>query len=186
MSPVKKEKPAVSAFERKRLENIASTQAILKDLSTSAQKVIPKPAPKPKTTAPRKRTTPVKKEPSRPTRTSSRLAGIEADSETLKRKADVEEEFAKEAAKAKRQRIAGDIHLSDVVAGGEKWNKGNDFLPGVMRGAVPNQRTFTENDIKETTDENLKSLMQNMSGLELYDGFQPNREFRKCADLTSC
>jgi hypothetical protein len=178
MAPVKNEKPAVSAFERKRLENIASNQAILKDLTTSAEKFIPKQAPKPKPTAPRKRTTPVKREASRPTRTSSRLAGVEADSETAKRKAEVEEEFAKETAKAKRQRVSGDINLSDVVAEGKKWSKENDFLSGVMRGAVPNFRTFTEEDIKVTTDESLKSLRQKMSGLELYEGYEPNRELR--------
>jgi hypothetical protein len=183
MAPAKKEQPTVSAFERKRLENIASNQAILKDLSTSAQKIIPKPAPKPKSTTSRKRTTPVKKEPARPTRTSSRLAGVEADSETLKRKAEVDEEFAKEAAKSKRQRVAGDINLSDVVAEGKKWSKGTDFLSGVMRGAVPNQRTFTEDDIKETTDEDLKSLRQKMSGLELYEGYEPNRTCRNWMPL---
>ena len=183
MAPAKKELPAVSAFERKRFENIASNQAILKDLSTSAQKIIPKLASKPKSTTSRKRATPVKKEPTRPTRTSSRLAGVEADSETLKRKAEVEEEFTKEAAKSKRQRVAGDIHLSDVVAEGKKWSKGTDFLSGVMRGAVPNQRTFTEDDIRETTDEDLKSLRQKMSGLELYEGYEPHREFRQCVPM---
>src|SRR5579859_1369371 len=94
--PPKKEKPEMSAFERKRLENIAANQAILKDLSATAEKIMPKPAPKPKSTASRKRATPVKREEPRPTRTSSRLAGLEADSETAKRKAEVEYEFAKE------------------------------------------------------------------------------------------
>lgn len=177
MAPTKNEKPAISAFERKRLENIATNQAMLKDLSASAEKIIPKPTPKPKTSTPRKKTTPVKREASRPTRTSSRLAGVEADSETAKRKAEVEEDFARETAKSKRQRVAGDINLSDVVAEGKKWDRGLDFLPGVMRGAVPNLRTFTEADIKETTDEGLKSLRQKMSGLELYEGFEPNRKF---------
>lgn len=179
MAPVKKEN--VSEFERKRLENIASNQAILKDLSTSAQKITPKPAPKPKSTPSRKRTTPVKvksESSTRPTRTSSRLAGVEADSETQKRKAEIEEEFAKDVAKAKRQRVAGDINLNDVVAEGKKWSKESNFLSGVMRGAVPNLRTFTEEDIKESTDEGLKSLREKMSGLELYEGYEPNREYR--------
>ncbi len=105
MAPVKKEKTEMSAFERRRLENIAANQAILKDLSTTAQKIIPKPAPKPKSTT-RKRAAPVKKEEARPTRTSSRLAGLEADSETAKRKAEVEYEFEKELAKNKRQRVS--------------------------------------------------------------------------------
>lgn len=175
MAPVKKEKPEMSAFERKRLENIAANSALLKDLSTTAEKIIPRPAPRPKTAAPRKRAPPVKKDIPRPTRTSSRLAGVEADSETAKRKAEVEETYAKETARAKRQRVAGDINFSDVVVEGKKWNKGDDFLSGIMRGAVPNLRTFTEDDIKETTDEGLKALREKMSGLELYEGYEPNR-----------
>lgn len=176
MAPVKRERPEMSAFERKRLENIAANQALLKDLSTTAEKIIPKPAPKPKASAPRKRVAPIKREEPRPTRTSSRIAGIEADSETAKRKAEVEYEFAREQAKAKKQRVAGDINFSDAVVEGKKWNKGENFLSGVMRGAQPNERTFTEEEIKETTDEGLKALRENMSGLQLYEGFEPNRK----------
>jgi hypothetical protein len=177
MAPVKKEKPEMSAFERKRLENIAANQAILKDLGTTAEKIMPKPIARPKSTAPRKKATPVKREEPRPTRTSSRIAGIEADSETAKRKAEVEYEFAKEAAKAKKQRVSGDLNFNDIVVEGKKFNKGDDFLSGIMRGAQPNMRTFTEDDIKETTDEALKALREKMSGLELYEGYEPSRRF---------
>lgn len=175
MSPLKKEKNEISAFERKRLENIAANQAILKDISTAAEKIWTKPTQKPKSTAPRKKAVPVKREEPRPTRTSSRIAGIEADSETAKRKADVEFEFARETAKAKRQRVAGDIKFSDVVVEGKKWDQGDDFLSGVMRGAQPNRRTFTEDDIMETTDEGLKALRKKIGGLKLYEGFEPSR-----------
>lgn len=174
--PPKKEKPEMSAFERKRLQNIAANQAILKDLSATAEKIIPKPVPKPKSTASRKRATPVKREEPRPTRTSSRLAGLEADSETTKRKAEVEYEFAKEQSKAKKMRVSGDLNFKDVVVDGKKFSKGNDFLSGIMRDAQPNMRTFTEDDIKETTDEGLKALREKMSGLELYEGWEPNRK----------
>lgn len=172
MAPKKAE---MSAFERKRLENIAANQAMLKDLGASADKLMPKPASKPKPTTTRKRPAPVKREEPRPTRTSSRLAGLEADSETAKRKAEVEQEFAKEQAKAKKQRVTGDLNFNDIVVEGKKWNKDDNFLAGIMRGAQPNVRTFTENDIKETTDEGLKALRLKMSGLELYDGYEPNR-----------
>jgi len=118
MPPVKKEKAEMSAFERKRLENIAANQAILKDLSTSAEKIMPKPVSKPKSTSTRKRAAPVRREEPRPTRTSSRIAGIEADSETAKRKAEVEYEFAKEQAKAKKQRVTGDLNFNDIVVEG--------------------------------------------------------------------
>jgi hypothetical protein len=175
MAPVKKEKAEMSAFERKRLENIAANQAILKDLSTTAQKIAPpKPAPRPKSSAPRKRVVTVKKEAARPTRTSSRLAGLEADSETLKRKAEVEYEFAKEVAVAKRQRVSGDLNFKDVVVDGKNYSKGDNFLAGIMRGAQPNVRTFTEEDIKETTDEGLKALRKKMSGLDLYEPWLPS------------
>ena len=185
MAPAKKEKPEMSAFERKRLENIAANQAMLKDLSTTAEKIIPRPVAKPKSTAPRKKATPVKREEPRPTRTSSRIAGIEADSETAKRKAEVEYEFAKETAKAKKQRVSGDLNFNDIVVEGKKFNKGDDFLSGIMRGAQPNMRTFTEDDIKETTDEGLKALREKMSRLELYEGYEPNRRFL-LDNLCSC
>jgi len=172
----KKEKTEMSAFERKRLENIATNSAMLKDLSTTAQKITPTPAPKPKSATPRKRTTAVKKESVEPRRTSLRRAGIEADSETAKRKAEVEETYAKEVSKAKRQRVSGDININDVVADGKKWNKGDSFLSGIMRGAQPNLRTFDEDDIKETTDAGLKALREKMSALDIYEGFSPNRK----------
>ncbi|KAL3426133.1 WD domain-containing protein [Phlyctema vagabunda] len=175
MARIKKEQVEMSAFERRRLENIAANQAMLKDLSTTAEKITPKAAPKLKASVPRKRATPVKREEPRPTRTSSRLAGIEADSETAKRKAEVELEYVKATNQAKRQRVAGDLNFSDVVVEGKKWAKGDDFLAGVMRGAQPNRRTFTEDDIKETTDEDLKALREKMSGLELYEGYEPNQ-----------
>src|SRR5579871_2256652 len=105
MTRAKSGKPEMSAFERKRLENIAANQAILKNLSTAAEKIIPKPAPKPAAhRAPRKKAV-VKNETVLPSRTSSRIAGIEADSEIAKRKAENEYELAKETARAKRQRV---------------------------------------------------------------------------------
>jgi WD repeat-containing protein 76 len=175
---MKKEKAEISAFERKRLENIAANKEILKDLSTTAQKIAPpKPAPRPKSTSSRKRSTPVKKPEPRPTRTSARIAGVEADSETLKRKAEMEYEFAKEDAKAKRLRVSGDLKFEDIVVDGKKFSKEDGFLSGIMRGAQPNIRTFTEDDIQETTDEGLKALRERMSGLELYEGWTPNGIF---------
>ncbi len=176
MAPVKKEKEeGMSAFERSRLANIATNQAIVKDLSSAAAKIAPQSVARPRSAAPRKKAGPVKREEPRPTRTSSRLAGIEADSETQKRKAEVEYEFALEQAKAKKQRVSGDLNFNDIIVDGRKWSKDDGFLSGIMRGAQPNVRTFTEDDVKETTDEGLKALREKMSGLELYEGYEPNR-----------
>lgn len=182
MAPVKKEKEEMSAFERSRLANIATNQAIVKDLSSAAAKIAPKPVGRPKSAAPRKKATPVKREATRPSRTSSRLAGIEADSETQKRKAEVEYEFAAAQAKAKKQRVTGDLNFSDIVVDGKKFSRDEGFLSGIMRGAQPNVRTFTEEDVKETTDEGLKALREKMSGLELYEGYEPNRGFLHTSD----
>lgn len=172
--PPKKE-PAISAFERKRLENIANNNAILSGISTTADKIIPKPAPpKPKrTSAPRVKREPVKREPVRPTRQSSRLAGLGADAGTLKRKAEVEAEVEAEKAKAKKMRISGDLKLGDIQVEGRKWESGLDGLAGLKglaaRGAQPGVRTFTDEDVEETADKGLKALRLRMSGLKLYE-----------------
>jgi hypothetical protein len=177
MVRVKTEDSGISAFERKRLENIAANQALLRDLSTTASKIDAKAKPKPAAPrAPRKKTTAVKRESPRPTRTSSRLAGIEADSEVAKRKADDELELEQAAAKAKRLRVGGDLDLRNIVVEGKSWNKNDNFLSDIMRGAMPYERTFDEEDIKETTDEGLKALREKMSGLELYESYEPNRK----------
>jgi WD repeat-containing protein 76 len=177
MAPVKKEKAEMSAFERKRLENMSANQEILKDMSNTAAKLMPTPVsrPKSKLSSAKKKATPIKREEVQPTRTSSRLAGVEADSETAKRKAEVDFQFAKEQAKAKKQRVSGDLNFSDIVVDGKKFSKDDGFLSGIMRGARPNVRTFTEEDVRETTDEGLKALREKMGGLELYEGFEPNR-----------
>ncbi|KAG0647139.1 DNA damage-binding CMR1 [Hyphodiscus hymeniophilus] len=177
MPRIKKEDASISAFERKRLENSAANEAMLKELSKTAAKILPQPKPiaKPRSSAPRKKATPLKREVVRPTRVSLRLSGVEADSETAKRKAEVEETFAKENARVKRVRVSGDLNFSDIVVDGKKWSSDDGFLAGVMRGAVPYHRTFTADDIKETTDEGLKALREKMSGLELYEGWEPNQ-----------
>lgn len=165
----------MSAFERKRLENIAANNALLSEISTTAAKIIPKPEPpKPaKRTSTRTKREPVKREPARPTRQSSRLAGLSADPETLKRKAEVEAEAEAEKAKAKRMRVNEDLNLGDIQVEGRKWENGLDGLAGLkglsVRGAQPGVRTFTEEDVNETKDEGLKNLRLRMSSLKLYE-----------------
>lgn len=174
----------MSEFERKRLENIANNNAILSGISTTADKIIPKPAPKPKPkpkakreSTPRiKRETPVRE--TRSTRQSSRLAGHDADSEVLKRKLEVELEAEAAKAKAKKLRVSGDLKLGDIAVEGRKWENGVDGLAGLkslsVRGAQPGVRTFTDDDVKETTNKGLKDLRLRMSGLKLYEKWAVN------------
>ena len=163
----------MSAFERRRLQNIEANRAILTDISATAKKVIPD-KPKPKASAPRRRSEPVKRESTRPTRVSSRLAGLEADNETLKRKLAVEAEHLADEARAKKMRVSDDLSLGDIVVDGKKYVSSISGLQSIIRGAQPGVRTFGEEDVQETTDENLKSLRKRMNGLKLYEHWAPN------------
>ncbi|KAB5511729.1 WD repeat-containing protein [Coniochaeta sp. 2T2.1] len=175
--PVKKEKKeeTISAFELRRLENIAANNAILRDINVTAAKAIPTPKPEPakrRTAAPRVKREPVKREAARPTRRSSRVAGLDADSETLKRKLEVEAEADNEKARQKKSRVAGALNLGDIKVEGRKWD---GEIGGIFKmGADPGVRTFTEEDIKETTDKDLKELRLRMSGLMLYEKWAVN------------
>lgn len=177
----------MSAFERRRLENIAANQKLLNEASAVAKKVAPKPPPKKATPSrPKTRNTPVKKEPTRPTRQSSRLAGLGADNETLKRKFEVEAEVAAEQAKAKKLRVNGDLSLGDIAVEGKKWEAGAGGLKGIVRGAQPGVRTFTEDDVKETTDKGLKELRLRTSDLKLYEHWAPNGKWHYTKFVRLC
>lgn len=168
----------LSLFERRRLENIKANQVLLKDLSNTAAKITPKaqPASKPKASTPRasrSKADTINKSSPRPTRTSSRLRGVEADSEVAKRKREEEEELAVLEDKIKRKRISGDLKLSDIAVAGNRWNQGDNYFTELKKGAQPDKRTFTDDDIKETTDADLKKLREQMSGLELCETWSP-------------
>ncbi|KAH7327767.1 WD repeat-containing protein [Stachybotrys elegans] len=173
--PIKNEPGTMSAFERRRHENMAANKAILTDISVTAQKIVAKKpsAPKAKSTPKRTRELP-KREAARPTRMSSRLAGKDADDDTLKRKLEVEAETEAEKARQKRLRNTGDLSFDTIVVDGKKYGNSMDGIRGIVRGADPGMRTFTEDDIQETTDKGLKDLRLRMSGLKLYEHWAPN------------
>ncbi|KAH7081833.1 WD repeat-containing protein [Paraphoma chrysanthemicola] len=168
----------LSDYERKRQENIAKTQALLRNLEMEAAQAGLGPTgkaraaasskPKSKKPAPKK----IKQEEIAPRRTSSRLKGIEADSETAKRKAEDEYVAIKEADRAKRQRVSDAFNFSDIVVAGKDWNRSGNFLS--IGPAMPYERTFDIDDVKETTDKELRALRERMSGLQLWEDFEPN------------
>jgi len=174
-----RQKVEVSDYERKRQENIAKTQALLRNLEMEAAEAglaptakgssAAKPKSKPKKVVPKK----IKQEELAPRRTSSRLKGIEADSDTAKRKAEEEHEARREADKAKRQRISEAYNLSDIVVVGKEWDMNGNFL-SIVGPAKPYERTYDGETAKETTDKELRALREKMSGLELWPEFEPN------------
>lgn len=107
-------------------------------------------------------------------RTSARLQGLVADSEVAKRKAEDEHAALQEAERAKRQRVSDDLNLGDVVVAGHHWNQSGNFLTGVGP-AKPYERTFTADNVKKTSDKELRALREKMSNLQLWNGFEPNR-----------
>jgi WD40 repeat protein len=168
----------ISDYERKRMENIAKTQALLRNLELEAAQAGLGPTgkvrapgsakPKSKKPAPKK----IKQEEVAPRRTSSRLKGIVADSETAKRKAEDEYVAIRDADRAKRQRVSDAFNFSDIVVAGTDWNRSGNFLS--IGPANPYERTFDAEDVKETTDKELRALRERMSGLQLWEDFEPN------------
>ncbi|KAK6540310.1 hypothetical protein TWF694_009116 [Orbilia ellipsospora] len=173
-------------YERQRLENIEKNRKLLQELElTSAANAFraaseqkkaaasSSTAKTPSSSKKRSRPAPVKKEPDEftPRRTSSRIRGIAADSEIAKRKADEHEAAVKEIERAKRQRVAGELDLSDIVTPGKEWDRTTNFLSDVKGERY--QRTFTDDDVSKTTDADLKAMREKMMGLRLHEKFEP-------------
>jgi WD40 repeat protein len=174
---VKKE--ALSEYELQRQANIAKNQALLKELQLNAASAGLGPAKPARTSTggvakAKPKRLPKVKEEVQPRRTSSRLQGIVADSEVAKRKAEDEADLQREADKAKRQRVSGDLKLGDIVVAGQDWNQSGNWLHGV-KPAQPYERTFGDEDISKTADKDLRELREKMSALELWEGIEPAR-----------
>lgn len=170
----------ISEYERARQEKIAANQKLLLELQKDAAKAgISKPKPtnaSSSSSTKRKRPTAqkIKEEDVGPRRTSSRLKGIVADSEVARQHSEKEAEAFQEAQRVKRQRVSADIKLEDaVVNNGIAWGERN-WLSGVGP-ANPGERTFDRQDVKETSDKELRELRERMSALELWKGAEPGR-----------
>ncbi|KAL1306625.1 hypothetical protein AAFC00_005304 [Neodothiora populina] len=171
----------ISDYERQRQEKIAANQALLRQLQLEAASAglaptKPKKASTPTTSgsAKRKKPAPNIKEEVVPRRTSSRLKGIVADSEVAQRKAEEEAEAFQEAQRIKRQRVSDDLNLGDVVVAGRSWSQSGNF-PSLVGPARPGERTFSAQELKDTSDKELRALREKMGGMELWQGFEPNR-----------
>ncbi|PYH46816.1 WD domain protein [Aspergillus saccharolyticus JOP 1030-1] len=181
----------ISDFEKQRLANIAERDALLKKLSLEAQssglfppKMQPSrtPSSRDQSARAKKKKTPVKRVKQEeaspvPRRMSSRLRGIAAESEVAKRKAEEEDAALQAAERAKRVRKSDAFSFNEMVVYGQKLS--GESLIGVdvvTKGvAMPYQRTFDEEDIEQTTDKELKALREEMSGLKLWEAWEPNR-----------
>ncbi|KAJ5770060.1 uncharacterized protein N7511_002111 [Penicillium nucicola] len=178
--------PEISDFEKERLANIAERDALLKQLmldnkSAGHFMTPPKPpgsgGPKSKKRAPPKPRIKKEDEDNTPRRTSSRLKGLVADSEVAKRKAEDEHDALREAERAKRIRRTDSFTQADMFVAGQKLT-GADLIgvDVITKGvAKPYERTFDNDDVEKTTDKDLKAIREEMSGLKLWEAWDPQR-----------
>lgn len=185
----KTEQPSeLSEFEKQRAANIAERDALLKKISLEAQSTgLLSKGPPSKVSgqksgtkkAPAKKVKKEKTESPVPRRTSSRLRGLTADSEVAKRKAEEEYEAVKRHTEAKRMRVSGDLNMGDIVVGGQKWDASTFLGAADVRGpSRPYERTFGEEEINKTENKDLKAMREKMSGLRLWEAWDPNRKLR--------
>lgn len=191
--------PGLTAWERRRAENAKVNNAILNSISKTSAKVFAATTKNATTTQTKKKPArrvkaePIAREAPMPTRRSARVAGIEADPETRKRKLDdvdgVLEYGLGESApiKEKRLRVSGDLALGDMQVDG-RWHATLQGLSELSSAGAstrpsvqPGVRTFTDEDIQETTDAELKALRKEMNSLELFDKFEVKGSFRSCS-----
>lgn len=178
----------ISDFEKQRLANIAERDALLQKLKLQSQSAGLFGSPKNSKTKTPKKPTPkrvkVENDSPLPRRQSSRLKGIAAESETAKRKAEEEYEVAKEAERAKRMRRTDSFTAGDMFVAGQKLD--GDSLIGVdviTKGvAEPYVRTFGDEDVKKTTDKDLKALREEMNGLKLWETWDPQSMYLLLVD----
>lgn len=172
----------LSEFEKQRLANIAERDALLKNLKLEAQSAGFYAGPKtpgsngqPKKKRPAPKRVKEEEESNLPRRQSSRIRGLTADSEVAKRKAEEDYQAIKEAERAKKMRRTDSFTQNDMFIAGQKLT--GDSLIGVdvvTKGvAEPYVRTFGDDDIKETTDKDLKALREEMNSLSLWEAWDP-------------
>ncbi|KAF2963708.1 hypothetical protein GQX73_g9861 [Xylaria multiplex] len=165
MSPEK-----LSDFEARRRQNVENNAKLLKDTAELGAKIRKAAIPSKKAGSEKRK----RAESTRvgPVRQSARLAGVSAESkDPLVKLEDMPVELKDR--EYKRARINGDLQLANLQVDGKRWS-GLEALPSFAPKAKPGDRTFTDDDIKETTDEKLKSLRQDLDGLTLFEGWQPN------------
>ncbi|KAI1981641.1 hypothetical protein LOZ51_002380 [Ophidiomyces ophidiicola] len=174
--PRLEDEPIMSDFERQRAANIAERDALLKKLTLEARStgIFDKPRPSKPSSQKKKPIKKVKKEPEAPVprRVSSRLRGIPAESEVAKRKAEDEYRVQEEA---KRMRVEGDLNIGDIMVGDHKWDATSFLGSDLLNSRNRYQRTFGKEEIRKTTNKDLKELRENMSSLKLWEHWEPNR-----------
>jgi len=172
--------PEMTEWEKRRAANAKANNELVNKIAKTSVKIFgpPKPVTSRTKSAPKRKSEPgVKRESPVPTRRSARVAGLDAEPETLKRKYEVEAETKAQEAREKRTRVTGDLNLGDIKVEGRAWNGDFAGLGNLKLPAQPGVRTFDEEDVKAVTDKHTKTLIERFNKLELYEKFDVRSEF---------
>ena len=165
-----------SDYEQRRQQKIAHNHALLQQLQLAAHHTALAPSTPASAPAarPHKRRRPADKPAtppaSAPRRSSARLQGIVADSDAARQKDELDAVDAatqRDSLRAKRQRVAGDIHLGDAVVNGRAWERAGEWLADVAGGP-----SRDEEDPARKGE--LGALRESLAALRLWDGAPPN------------
>lgn len=155
----------MNEYEAERQRNIEKNEALLREIGLTGLQPV-KPVTPAKRPAPRKK---AQKEEITPRRTSSRLSGIPADSETALRKDEKLRDALYEAEYAKKQRVEGPIELQNVIADGTAWDNALTTLKQVGHAATEPVHSA---NIAEAPPE-LKAVSKRLNALRLLDTWDP-------------
>lgn len=159
-------------YEQERLKNIKENERLMKELGVMAgSSAIGAPPKRTTPTKPKKATTPKKKSDTTPTRimpsrSSARLAGHEADSETLKRKYEQEAEEARKVAEAAKRARHQQFDLSGMT-GGELEEEAILALEATLNGLANNKSEAAESvDINDEKKRRLAKTQDTLQSAE--------------------
>ncbi|KAI5293272.1 hypothetical protein KEM52_005692 [Ascosphaera acerosa] len=165
----------LSEVEKERLANIRERDELLRKLhqeALSSGLILPASPLSPGHKRSRKAATPhkrVKREPAespRPTRSSARLRGLQADSEAERQKYEAEQEAVRDEERRRRMRVSGDLKVEDIVVGGTRWN---NELKGL--GISPSSDATRWRAVKEEEEEEKPPVAVGKELAEVRDRF---------------
>ncbi|KTW27711.1 hypothetical protein T552_02151 [Pneumocystis carinii B80] len=160
----------VNEYERQRQLNIKRNQELLRELKLDS--ILKK--ERNNEVNPRRNKNLEKKKIRRdysnlPRRNSSRLLGISAEPDNFKRKQG-ENDVKGFIEQKKRQRVAGDLKLRDIIEESYSWEVARKVIEKV---ALCKEEYIEKKESEEYIDKDLSKLKQKMESLELYKKWDP-------------
>lgn len=157
----------MNAYEKERLANIKRNAELMREIGIEPIRTPSTPKSTPKKVIPRKKAKLVESFEYNTRRTSSRLSGTPAESESLKKERELEIEQRNEAERAKRRRKPGLIKLEEAIVNDAVFDTAKTLLTGAcVKGE--------ETDAAEVHDATV-DITSSINALRLLDRWDPSR-----------